>query len=134
VETFALAPVRRQFRCLAASIVPECEALTAAQWTALEAIVENALSERPPAMVRQLGLFIRAIGVLSVLRHGVTFGRLDAERRFRFLNRFENSSVLLMRRGFWGLRTLVYMGYYGQPQIQRSIGYRAHPDGWAARG
>jgi hypothetical protein len=108
--------------------------LTAAEWTALEAIVETALSERPPAMVRQLKLFIRVIGALSVLRYGITFGRLDPRRRSLLLGRLESSSLLLIRRGFWGLRTLVYMGYYGQPEVQKEIGYRAHPDGWAAHG
>jgi hypothetical protein len=72
--------------------------------------------------------------VLSVLRYGKVFGRLDADRRALLLGRLENSPVLLLRRGLWGLRTLVYMGYYGQPQVREAIGYRAHPDGWAARG
>lgn len=85
-------------------------------------------------MARQLRLFIRAITVLSVVRYGVTFGRLDPDRRARLLGKLQNSSVLLLRRGFWGLRTLVFMGYYGQPHVRESIGYRAHPDGWGARG
>ena len=48
-------------------------------------------------------------------------------------DRVERSRVLLLRRGFWGLRTLVMLGYYGRPEAARAIGYRASPLGWEAR-
>ena len=33
--------------------------------------------------------------------------------------------LLLLRRGFWGLRTLVFLGYYARPEAAAEIGYRA---------
>lgn len=133
LESFALAPVRRQFRHLARAIVPESADLDDEAWSRAEEIIGRALSERPPAMVRQLRLFIRIISMLSLLRFGRTFEHLDAERRRRLLHGLENSGILLLRRGFWGLRTLVFMGYYGLPEVRDSIGYRARPGGWSAR-
>jgi hypothetical protein len=42
--------------------------------------------------------------------------------------------VKLIRRGVWGLRTLVLMGCYTRAEMMDGIGYRAHARGWAARG
>ena len=41
--------------------------------------------------------------------------------------------MLAVRRGFWGLRTLVFMGYYARPEAAAAIGYRADVRGWEAR-
>jgi hypothetical protein len=69
-----------------------------------------------------------------VLRYGRRFTALDAARRERFLDQLQNAPVLLVRRGIWGLRTLLLMGYYGRAAGGRVIGYRADPRGWKARG
>lgn len=127
-----LAPVRAQFRALASSIVPEAAALDASQWDAVEAIIEEALATRPPAIHRQLRLFIRALSVMPLLRYGRPFSSLSEARRTRMLAAIEGAPALVLRRGFWGLRTLVYMGYYGRADAGVAIGYRASPRGWLA--
>lgn len=129
----ALAPVAGEFRALAAAIVPGASGLDEEGWRALETIVEDALANRPASMKRQLRFFVRALTWLPILRHGRTFPGLDAARRTGFLRRIERSRVLLVRRGFWGLRTLVLLGYWGRPEAADAIGYRAHPGGWGAR-
>lgn len=128
-----LAAVSPTFRAIAATVVPEAAALDADGWGALEGIVEQALLLRPPRMRRQLVVFIRAIEWLPLLRYGRRFSRLDTPRRARFLAALQESPLLLLRRGFWGVRTLALMGYYAQPRTAASIGYRADPRGWAAR-
>lgn len=129
----ALAPVAGEFRALAVTIVPRASGLDDEGWRALETIVDEALAPRPESMKRQLRLFVRVLQWLPLLRHGRTFARLDARRRAEFLRGIERSRILLVRRGFWGLRTLVLLGYWGRPEAAASIGYRAHPGGWAAR-
>lgn len=129
----ALAPVAGKFRALAVAIVPRAAALDEDGWRALETLVEEALASRPESMRRQLRVFVRALSWLPVLRHGRTFASLDARRRNAFLRSVERSPILLVRRGFWGLRTLVLLGYWGRPEAGRAIGYRAHPKGWEAR-
>ena len=128
-----LAPVAGEFRALAVAIVPRAAKLDEDGWRALEAIVEEALAPRPDAMKRQLRLFVRALSWLPVMRYGRTFAALDASRRTAFLRAVERSRLLLVRRGFWGLRTLVLLGYWGRPETGAAIGYRAHPRGWEVR-
>ena len=114
-------------------MVPETAGLHPAGWDALLRVVTDAVAQRPPRMQRQLALFIRALEWLPVFRYGRPFTRLDGERRRRFLASLERSPLLLVRRGFWGLRTLILMGYYTQPDVLGAIGYRADPRGWSVR-
>jgi hypothetical protein len=128
-----LAPVRGTFRVLAQTFVPESRALDERGWSAVEAIVEQALSERPAKVRRQVGLLIRALETMPVLRWGRRFSHLDTATRLRFLETLQGSPVLLLRRGIWGLRTLAFMGYYARPEAGALIGYRADARGWEAR-
>lgn len=122
--------MRPAFRALASTILPQAGTLSDAEWAELERIITDALAQRPAALRRQLGLFIRVLDTLPVARWGRSFHRLDATRRAAFLHAVERSSLLLVRRGFWGLRTLVFMGYYGRPEVHPAIGYRASLRGW----
>lgn len=130
----SLLRVRPVFRAVATSIVPEAALLDAEGWAELEALVERALLQRPPRMRRQLVLFLRVIDLLALARCGRRFEQLDARRRVRILTALQDSPSLLVRRGFWGLRTLIFLGYYARASVAAEIGYRAHRDGWRARG
>jgi hypothetical protein len=125
-----LAPVRPLFRDLARTIVPECGELDEEEWAEVEAIVEDALAQRPAAIQRQLLVFIRLLNVLPAFRWLRTFRGLGADRRIHFLHAMETSRAFLLRRGFWGLRTLVYMGYYSRPDAYDAVGYEARLRGW----
>jgi hypothetical protein len=39
-----------------------------------------------------------------------------------------------VRRGFWAVRTLIFIGYYSRADVAESIGYHATAAGWAERG
>jgi hypothetical protein len=124
--------VRGALRSLAVTIVPGAARLDVEGWLDVEARIEAALRTRPPRLRRQLRLFVLALEWGPLLRHRRRFSRLDATRRTEILDRVQRSSTLLLRRGFWGLRTLVLLGYYGRSEVRRSVGYRAEPGGWAA--
>jgi hypothetical protein len=128
-----LAPVRDTFRAVAVTAVPEASMLDEAGWSALEALVEKTISKKPAGMRRQLVTFIRAIEHLPRLRWGRPFTALSPGERTRFLSSLERAPLLLLRRGFWGLRTLVFLGYYARPEAAEAIGYRADARGWEAR-
>lgn len=123
-------PVRRTFRALATAIVPEARDLAEADWAELEATVEAALTRRPSTIRRQIVVFVRLLDLLPVLRWGRPFRGLDDGRRARFLVAVERSRLFVLRRGFWGLRTLVFMGYYTRPAAYDSVGYGARLRGW----
>lgn len=128
-----LPSVRPILRAIGATVVPEADRLDDAGWTALERIVADALAARPAALQRQLLLLVRLVEWLPLVRYGRRFTRLDAARRTRFLESLQDAPLLLLRRGCWGLRTLLLMGYYGRPEAARTIGYAADPRGWEAR-
>lgn len=133
VSDFVLGPVRETFRAIAVTVVPEAAALDDAAWADAERLIENALAHRPEAMRRQLVTLIRAIELLPLARFGRRFTALDAARRTRVLIALQNAPLLLLRRGLWGLRTLVMLGYYARPAARDLSGYRADPRGWEAR-
>lgn len=99
-------------------------------WTEAERLIETALDGRPEAIERQLRLFVRAINLLALGRFMRPFAALSPDRRERVLRALESSRFLIIRRGFWGLRTLVFLGYYGRESAGKDVGYRASPQGW----
>lgn len=120
------------FRAVTATVVPDAPTLPADGWRRLLDTVEGALSRRPPDLRRQIRLFLWLVQWLPFVRWLRPFTSLDPERRVRWLSALQDAPLLLVRRGFWGVRTLAYMGYYNLPEVRREIGYRAHPRGWDA--
>jgi hypothetical protein len=133
VPASVLAPVRPAYRALATSFVPEAAALDESGWAEADAIVEGFLATRPAAVRRQLALLVRVLDLLPLLSSGRRLRSLDAARRLRFLEGVQSAPILLLRRGVWGLRSVVFMGYYGRAAAAEAIGYRAEARGWEAR-
>ena len=125
-----LANLQPLFRAIASTIVPGVSKLDESGWEELERVVDGALATRPPEMIRRVRVFFRLIQWSALLRYGRLFTSLDIDRRTRHLQYFQNHSVPLLRVGFWGIRTLVLMSYYGQPSVAEAIGYRSDPLGW----
>lgn len=104
-----------------------------AQWTTFYCVIDNALAKRPAKMARQLKLFLNIINILSLIRFHRPLHRIDRSQRGRLLSSIQESKILLFRRGFWGIRTLVYMGFYANTETAAALGYRAAPRGWELR-
>jgi len=124
--------VRPIFRAVVSTVVPEANILDERSWQALETLVEMSLRDRSPAIRRQLRLFLRMIQWLPVFRYGRCFTSLSAEQRGQILCYLQDHRVEMIRCGFWGLRTLALLGYYGRPEGVHSTGYAADPRGWEA--
>ncbi len=112
--------------------MPEATALDEASWSELEALVTDSIRRRPAALQRRIRLFLRLIQWLPLARYGRRFTNLDAAQGTEFLAGMQDHRVALIRIGFWGLRTLALLGYYGRPAAAEAIGYRPHPLGWQA--
>jgi hypothetical protein len=121
------------FRAIASAVVPEATRLAPGEWEELERIVARAIAARPARLQRQLALLLRLLEWIPLLRYGRRLSRLDPTRRAAFLASLASSRLLVLRRGIWGVRTLILMGYYGRPAAARAIGYRADARGWEAR-
>lgn len=123
---------RSTLRAIATTVVPESKSLSDPEWEDVERIIAGALAKRPPSIVRQVMLFLRVIQRLPLLRYGARFTALDDKRRAQVLNWLQDNPVFLLRKGMWGLRTLILMGYYARPDAANRIGYRASAQGWRA--
>ena len=130
---FPLAPDRVRFRALARTFIPALARSPSETWDALESAMTGALASRPAAMIRQLRLLVRVLDWACRVRFGRSLDQVDDARRLQLLQAFERAPVQLVRRGIWGLRTLVFMGYYTQAPVIAALGYRATPGGWDAR-
>lgn len=129
-----LGTVRPVFRALVCTVVPEAASLDEKGWGDAERLVETALGMRPANLQRRVLLFLRFVQWLPLVRYGRRFTSLDAARRARFLSSLQGHPVQLIRLGFWGVRTLALMGYYGRPEAAKAIGYAADARGWEALG
>lgn len=117
----------------AAAVVPAFTRLDSAQRAEFAAIIDRAMGERPESVQRQFRLFLRVLDLAPLLRFGRRFRALDVAGRTRVLEGLQDSPLLLLRRGVWGVRTMALMGFYGRTDAAAEIGYRAHPRGWQAR-
>ncbi len=133
METALPSALQAPFRAIAITMVPDAASLDEGGWRDVDAAIARALAARPARMRRQLALLIRILDALPILRWGRRFHALGAGRRARFLDAMQYSPVLLLRRGVWGLRTLVFLAYYARPDVQATLGYRATARGWRGR-
>lgn len=129
-----VAPIRCALRAVTLACVPASQRLTEEGWDRAEEIVGETLAQRQPSVRRQVVMFVRVLGVLGFLRYGKGLERLGPERMRALLASLESGPLLLLRRGTWGLRTLAFMGYYGQPSVRGELGYAAALRGWESRG
>jgi len=124
-----IVPVVRAFVC---TVVPEADALNEERWSELRRLIDLALRDRPAALRHRFRLAFFFLQWLPLFRYARPFTALAPARRARFLSFLENNSLQTVRIGFFGLRTLALLGYYGQPQAAAEIGYAATARGWDA--
>jgi hypothetical protein len=111
------------FEEVARRVVPAVASLGEADRRQVLEIVDHALMERPVSVRRQLALFIGVVRWLPLLRWGRWFEGLPEERQESMLRFFQDGPIGPFRAGFWGLKALVFMGYYGRQTAWREVGY-----------
>jgi hypothetical protein len=99
--------------------------------------VDEWMVRMPARMRRDLGRFLGYLEHIAPLGAGLfaRFTNLGPEAQDRVLASVERSSSDLLRAGFDGLRSLVFLGYYRDPRTWRLIGYDGPlvgrpPSGW----
>ncbi len=112
--------------------MPEADELSDAEWGELVELVDESLRGRPAELRRQLRLFLRLVEWLPLFRYRRRFSSLEPGRRARFLAGLQNHRVDRIRVGFWGLRALALLGYYGRGAAAAAIGYHPNLRGWEA--
>jgi hypothetical protein len=125
--------VRNTFRAVVQTVAPRATAFEEEEWAWAESLVEDALAQRPKRVRRQVVRFLRLLDLVTIPWYGWTFTGLSDGQRLRVLRTLERSSIPLIRRGVWGVRTLGFLAVYGQEDIQARIGYRPDYRGWDVR-
>jgi hypothetical protein len=116
---------------LAARIVPEITELDAAGLGRFFGIIDGALQDRPSSVRQQFASFLGVLRWAPLVRYGSPLEKLRADRQDAVLRWFEDCPVGLLRKGFWGLKAMIFMGYYGQPETNELVGYAPELDGKA---
>ena len=119
----------KRLETVASIIVPGFASLDRDRRERFFSIIDDVLEDRPEGIRQQLALFLRILNGAPFLRWGRPLGRLDPHRAYRVLLWFQEAPVGKIRQGFWGLKTLVYMGYYGQSAAWSEVGYAPDFDG-----
>jgi hypothetical protein len=114
---------------LAARIVPETIELDGAGSSRFFGIIDDALQDREPLVRRQFAIFLGVLRWAPLVRYGGPLDKLNPDRQDAVLRWFEDCPVSLLRKGFWGLKAMVFMGYYGQPETNHLVGYAPDFDG-----
>jgi hypothetical protein len=122
-------PQRAFLLAIAPRIAPASAPLTPAAGDAMLSLIEGTLASRTPAMRRQFGLFLLALRWLPSLRYLRPLDRLDRVRQETALGWFQDHPLQIIRSGFWGVRTLLLLGHYGQPGTGPRIAYTPSTDG-----
>jgi hypothetical protein len=122
---------RTVFEAIAARVVPVSATLAPGDRDVMFALVDQTLASRPAATIRQLELFLTLLRWAPLLRYGRRFETLAPARQDAVLRAAQDAPLQLLRSGFWGVRTLAYLGYYGRPDVYPSIGYTPTTDGLA---
>jgi hypothetical protein len=99
--------------------IPTADALDVAGF------VDRWVARLPAAVRRDLGRFLGYLEHLAPLRGGFgsRFTRLDPAGQDAVLSGVEASSSDLLRAGFDGLKSLVFLGYYRDPRTWAIGGY-----------
>ncbi|MBI4052333.1 MAG: hypothetical protein HY400_07485 [Elusimicrobia bacterium] len=125
-----LSEKRRAFLwVLASRIVPEAKDLDAQARERFFNLIENALSSKPDSIKRQIALFLFVLKWFPALRYGGSLDRLPPKNQDSALMWFQEAPVALIRKGFWGIKTLIFMGYYGRPEVGEGVHYRPSKKG-----
>ncbi len=127
-----LAPLARQIQPILATFIPATAKLSLAELGPVLERVDERLADEPVALQRQLRLFVRILWWLPVFTHLRTLGGLRPEQRLKLLSWLQDCGVTKLRVGLWGLRTLLFVGWYGDPAVQARLGYRPNIAGWDA--
>jgi len=109
---------------VARRVVPEVADLDQYGLKRMCVIMDRALGDRPEGVRRQFAVFLRVVRWAPALRYLRPFHKLAPGTQDAVLRWFEDCPVSLLRMGLWGLKSIVFMGYYGRTEVWEEIGYQ----------
>lgn len=114
---------------VAARVTPETARLDDTSGRDFRNLVDTALSQRPPAVRKQFGTLLKIVRLAPLVRYGRPFDKLTPAQQDAVIAWFQDAPVTLLRKGMWGLKAMVFMGYYGRPEAATQVGWTPSFDG-----
>jgi hypothetical protein len=108
---------------LAKRIVPDIATLPETEQLEVVCRIDDALWGREPALRMQFLAFLKILKLSFLPRHLKTFDRIKPAQQDDLIRKFEDHSIGKLRSGIWGVRTLIFMGYYGNPGRAKQFHY-----------
>lgn len=84
---------------------------------------DRMISSKPASIQRKMKLFMFVASVLPVFRFFRTFPNLSVDARERFLGWMASGPIGLFRLGFWGLRSVALLAFYGDERSWEGLEY-----------
>jgi hypothetical protein len=109
---------------LAGIIVPEINSVDVEVRLALVAAVQCLVGRQGRRRQIEFAALLIVLEWGTVLFTLRRFQRLSLSRQCRVLRWFESAPLQLLRVGCWGLKALVFAGYYSQEVVVRRVRYR----------
>ena len=129
--------VQHAARRIAAPDRPGDPSIPSPDDTDVAGFVDAWVARMHPSVRRDLGRFLGYLEHLAPVAVGLgsRFSRLEMGDQDRVLAAVEASDSDLLRAGFDGIKSLVFMGYYRDPRTWSIMGYdgptvRRPPQGW----
>lgn len=116
-------------RAVAARVTPETAGLDATARREFQALIDLALGQRPAAVQKQFGTLLTIVRLAPLLRYGRPFDKLAPAQQDAVIAWFQDAPVTLLRKGMWGLKAMVFLGYYGRPEAAAQVGWTPSFDG-----
>jgi hypothetical protein len=98
-------------------------ALDEAGLSTMLGLIDRTLAERGEGVRRKLAAFLGVLRWGPALRYGRPFDALPPQRQDAVLRWFESAPLSPLRQGMWGLKSMVFMGYYARVEAWQEIGY-----------
>jgi hypothetical protein len=125
LEPWQFVVVEHAARRIVAPDRPDDRSIPTADEVDVAGFVDGWVARLPERVRRDLGRFLAYLEHLAPVGSGMTsrFTRLSPAQQDAVLATVEASSSDLLRAGFDGLRSLVFLGYYRDARTWRIIGY-----------
>lgn len=125
LEPWEYALLQHVARRICASDRPGDASIPTADDTDVAGFADSYIRTMPADLRSDLKKLIALVEHLAPLSLGyrARFTKLDADSQDRVLASLESNDVSLLRGGFAGLKSLIFMGYYRDPRTWRMLGY-----------
>ncbi|MBV8526580.1 MAG: hypothetical protein JOY71_31460 [Acetobacteraceae bacterium] len=109
--------------CVAERIVPELAGASRPVRERLLAAIDGELRTRSRLQQLEFKLLLAALRWIPLLFALRPFEHITSAQQDDLLRRLQDAPLTLLRVGIWGLKTLVFLGYYSQDVVTDGIYY-----------